>query len=192
MEEGCVGDEEGDRSCIMKCWANLENSSWLKPEGLSFHSIWSTLMLHMHAHVCTHACMHAHTIKHTHTQNPPINTLVWCGLVYVVFGIQETVDSTLLVDAYIPIVALGGSMLILGPDLFTYSICFLCYAIWVYTQPKKNRHTIQYHAIFPIQNTSSEWLTDKNAFAFLTVILTTMASSFGKISKEKNKQNKNK
>lgn len=28
-----------DRSCIMKCWANLENSSWLKPEGLSFQNI---------------------------------------------------------------------------------------------------------------------------------------------------------
>lgn len=39
VEEGSIGDEKGDRSCIMKCRANLENSSWLKPEGLSFHNI---------------------------------------------------------------------------------------------------------------------------------------------------------
>ena len=47
MEEGRFGEGEGrvggevggDRSCIMKRWANLENSSWLKPEGLSFQNI---------------------------------------------------------------------------------------------------------------------------------------------------------
>ncbi len=38
------GEERGegggeDRSCIMKSWANLENSSWLKPEGLNIQSI---------------------------------------------------------------------------------------------------------------------------------------------------------
>lgn len=40
-KKGDLGNEGrgGDRSCIMKCWANLENSSWLKPEGLSFQNI---------------------------------------------------------------------------------------------------------------------------------------------------------
>ena len=33
------GEVGGDRGGVMKRWANLENSSWLKPEGLSFQNI---------------------------------------------------------------------------------------------------------------------------------------------------------